>query len=199
MITLMLTCLLYASSGQVKIETRAITNADTCLAVYVERFHGPFLVVVVWSDGKVVWSKDDVRGGSPFFTGNIKPQKVMALIAALNKETVLTDKSLELVNYGPDAAFTSILIKAGKHILRMESWHELEEVGGGVVSTQHGAEPLAGRKIEDVLKEEPLEYQKYRRVWKSIRQRLGALIPSKGKEDKGEVKMLHGVITWVEP
>jgi hypothetical protein len=92
-----------------------------------------------------------------------------------------------------------IVVKTGQHSLEMQSWHELYEAGGITVATSGGLQALEGRTLDTVLKQEPEDYQRYRQTWSSLRKQITDLIPQKGTPTKGHVKMLAGIITWIEP
>jgi hypothetical protein len=204
-LTLIFTCMVCSTHCQVQRGSRPITEAETCLAVHVDDWglfsRSPFskLIVAIWGDGKIVWSKDNIKGGSPYFTGKVSPEQIEALISTITKESVFRDKDLRRAYFGPDSMFTVIEVRAGRHVLKMASWHEMEEAGGDMVATSSGVEPLNGKTVESVLNQEPKKYQKYRRIWTGLRQRISALVPAGGTPDKGDIDLHHGIMTWVEP
>lgn len=58
---------------------RPITQADTVMAVYHEDFGmrawgRPDLIFAAWPDGQVVWSRHRLRGGPPYYVGDVGSQ-----------------------------------------------------------------------------------------------------------------------------
>lgn len=192
-----------ASSNDEQQKGKPITNAQTVFAVYTEDWGlassgTPNLILAVWDDGQLVWSEDRLHGGSPYRTGQIAPKKLTALLSHMEQDGMFADKKLAQSNFGPDSQFTTILLKSGKHQLKMQSWHELFEENGKVVATKSGIVPLNGRRRLDVLQMQPPEYLYYRLVWGAIRASSSRLIPSNGKSVEGRVLMKAGIMSWEE-
>lgn len=64
---------------------RPITEANTILSIYAEDWGRassgtPKLILVVWDDGHVVWSEDQVHGGAPYRPAHIDPGKLTAFL-----------------------------------------------------------------------------------------------------------------------
>ncbi|MEP6754856.1 MAG: hypothetical protein ABJA67_05100, partial [Chthonomonadales bacterium] len=98
----------------------------------------PKALVRIWPDGRIIWSRNGVSGGEPFFEGRANPQKMEEFFHLLQSEQVYSKKNLSRSYYGPDSSFTVIRINDGNLHLKMESWHELSEAGGGGVATSGG-------------------------------------------------------------
>jgi len=184
-------------------QVRPIKTAESILAIYTEDWGlfssgGAKLVVGIWSDGHAVWSKDEVRGGPPYQGGHVAPAKFRDLLSRLKRDGVFADKRLSRAHFGPDSKFTVIYVRSGKQQLNMESWHELYEAGGGLVATSLGLEPLSGRNLEDVLRNEPKDYRNYRATWTRIRYLIWALLPKEGAPVQGVVRMKAGAVSWDE-
>ena len=196
--------LLCACCSQADPGTRPITNANTILAMSTDDW-GLFspgkrqLIVAVWDDGTIIWSKNRLEGGTPYFTGKVDPVKVTDLLTQMEKQGIFTDKNLQRSHWGPDSKFSEILIKYRKKTLNIRSWHELYEAGGKTVATSSGLEPLNGRKIETVLQNEPKEYQDFRSMWSKLRQQITGLIPQKETPAHGKVQMKAGIMSWQQP
>ena len=59
-------------------DAKSITDVESVVAIYTNNWRldassWPQLVVCVWGDGSIVWSDDDVNGGPPYFTSQVKP------------------------------------------------------------------------------------------------------------------------------
>lgn len=182
--------------------SRPITKANTILAIYTEDwglFSGgsPKLIVAVWEDGRVIWSKDTLHGGGALCQGSVAPQKVAALLKQLTVEKQFTDNSYQRSHFGPDSQFTTILVKAKSRKLALSSWHELEE-SEHLIATDVGLEPLGDRKREDVAKQFSPAYKRFRATWSSLRSRILALKPSERAPAVGKVRMRAGIMSWIE-
>src|SRR3990172_2120466 len=148
------------SAGPQADDVRPIDEAETVFAVYtvrdyaVRRLASPprELIFAAWPDGHVVWSENPVEGGPPYRSAHVKPQRVARTGARLENDGLLDDANLSRAYFGPDASFTTILVRSGKRQLAMQSWHELSEANGTTVGTPSGIEALEGRRRADVLK-----------------------------------------------
>ena len=74
----------------------------------------------------------------------------------------------ERSHWGPDASYVKIDIALHGKQIRLESWHPLYESNGRLVATAGGLEALDGRKLEDVIKEQPKSYQQFRATFDRI-------------------------------
>lgn len=127
-------------------------------------------VAKVYSDGRMAWSKNGIRGGEPFQTGRTNPEQIHKLMSSLDKRGAFTDKALTRAWFGPDAQTTIIEIRDGKKTLRMESWHELFELNPKlIVTARGGVETLGDRSREEVQKAQPEDYKRFRAVWDLVR------------------------------
>ena len=156
------------------------------------------IIVCFWSDGLIVWSRNRVRGGKPYYTGRIAPARFTELISGFERDNILSNKKLARSHLGPDSQFTKIEIRSGKRSLTMLSWHELYEDGGRVFASKSGLVRLTAASVKEALKREPLDYQQYRATWDRIRATIDAIIPKPGAKTAGHPQMRHGVLSWVE-
>lgn len=198
-ILLLLTC----HVARAESVSRPITEADAVLAVYAEDWGltsagQPRLILAVWKDGYTVWSEDRVRGGAPYHAGQVVPKRVNTLLANLERDGLFADESLARAHFGPDAKFTTILIRFNKKQIKMCSWHELSEAEGGCVAAAHGLTGLNGQPLFGALKEQPGDYLLFRFVWSEIRARAADLLPSAEKPVSGELVMEYGILSWRE-
>ncbi len=182
-------------------DTKSITEAESVIAIFTNDWRlfgseGPQLIVSIWGDGSVVWSNDHVNGGSPYFTAQLKPNDVSDTLKKLAHLGVFDVPRLKEANFGPDSAFTTILVRTAGKELKMNSWHELSESNGKVVAADHGLSGLEGKKLLPALAEEPAEYLHYRMTWVELRLIAANLIPKSGTKTTGVAKMLHGKLSW---
>lgn len=192
-----------AQAGDQKQELRPISEADTILAVGLEK--GGFVVtppyhqviLCIWPDGFAVWSGDRLNGGAPYFEGAIDPKKVTTLLARFEKDGLFADTKPKL-GFGPDSNFNTILIKSGKNQFKMESWHEVGEESGGWADAAGGLTLLGDRRRHDVLRSQPADYLYCRLVWAETRASLANLLPAASKPSTGAPVKKAGVLSWQE-
>ncbi len=195
---------LTAPAASEEMAARPIEKADSVLAIYPEdwglasRARVPAVILAVWPDGHIVWSKDHLKGGPPYFAGQIDREIVTSLILRLEQDGAFADKSFNNPNFGPDSEFTTLLVRSGKKESRMQSWHEVAEATGGAVAGSHGVSGLGGQRRFEALRKEPAEYLYYRFVWSETRGRLFDLIPNEGKRVSGKIVTAKGSVSWVK-
>jgi len=182
---------------------RPITGAPEVLAVYAEDWGldsagQPGLITAIWGDGYAVWSEHQVKGGGPFFHGQISKERVSLLLRRLQSDGLFADARLAYVNFGPDSRFTTMLVQTSGKTLKMQSWHEYAEARGGLIASSSGLEPLEGSARLAALKRQPADYLYYRAVWAELRAAIQGLLPARGTAVSGDTRMLHGVLTWGE-
>ena len=196
-------CLLLAGGAQTAEQAiRPITDAETLLAIYTEdwRLHssGPHkLIVVVWDDGRILWSDDLLNGGPPYRGAQIDASRLTVLLGHLDEEGLFDIDDLTHARFGPDSEFTTILLKSSGKQLEMRSWHELVEDGRRGIARKIGVVANERPRFQ-VLEEEPQDYLFYRFVWAEIRARALALIPTSGDLFEGEVIMKSRNLSWQE-
>ncbi len=183
---------------------RPISDSDSVLAVYREDWGlassgAPAIILAAWPDGYIIWSGDRLEGGPPYRAGHIDPEGVAALLARFDQDGLFADERLNAGHFGPDSQFTTVFIKSGKKQVRMCSWHELYEKGGGLVADHHGVSTLDGRHKLDVLRKAPADYLFFRFVWSETRSTLADLIPVESKAIGGKPVMKAGKFSWQEP
>jgi hypothetical protein len=155
----------------------------------------PQIIVAVWKDGRIIWSREPVRGGGPYREGKVEPGKVQKALDDLEKRGIFKDRSLRRLHFGPDADFTAIVVADSKRWLDMGSWHELFEESPKMVATDHGVEALEGRDRAKVLTSQPESYRNYRKAWSDAKATLLGLIPPEGK-DAGKLRFRY---RWLKP
>ena len=137
---------------------------------------GPLLQV--WPDGRIAWSGDTIRGGSPVRTGTIDPAAVNSAIQDI-RGLLRGEPWTAEVRAGPDADVTTVRVRDGDTLLvDVGSWHERFEADPRLVVTAAGVEPLNGRSREAVLAQQPAEYRLFRQRWDAVLGRLRGLVPA---------------------
>lgn len=181
--------------------SRPISQADAVMAVYPEWIsigpsREPKILFVAWPDGRVVWSRDRLFGGPPYLQSNVDPELVVATLARFQYEGLFDCDNLSGCYAGPDAPYTTILLRYRSKRLEMSSAHEPAEAKGGVV-TSHGS---GGHYLTLVqaLEQEPAEYLHFRLFWSEIRRRLDELIPTSGLATIGRPQGINP-LSWWEP
>ena len=174
----------------------AETNPPTVVIYHTRAGHAvsartnvfaPQIAVALWNDGTVVWSESADKNGPPFKQGKFARNKLAALLNTLERDGVFNDRALGRARFGPDSSFTTMTINDGKRQLTMRSWHEDFEQNSNSVATANGIESLGKRKQEEVLREQPEDYRRFRQTWSEIRQGVGAMIPENGQLYQGEI------------
>ena len=189
----------YASAAS---PSRPVTEADTVLAVYTQDWglgssQGTKLILAAWPDGYVVWSQDRIEGGPPYFAGSVAPRLLSGGLSRAVRDGVFADKSLGNPCFGPDAKFTTILLRQSGKQLRMDSWHEVSEQSGKLFASSCALTALSRPRLE-AMREEPPRFLYYRVVWSELRAFASSLIPATSRPVAGDVGMKAGVIVWTE-
>lgn len=141
----------------------------------------PKIVVGIWPDGRIIWSRDSIRGGPPYLSATIPNVRLAELLGSIEAQHLFGDRYLSQGQFGPDSAFTTIWVQADGRRLKMRSWHELYETNPKVVALSNGLTALGGRTREDALRADKKDYQRYRSVWANLRKQISTLIPSEGE------------------
>ena len=63
------------------------------------------ILVAVWPDGMMIWSKDQVKGGPPFLTAKVDAAKIHEFLTHLEKEQAFKKDADFLVQLGPDSSY----------------------------------------------------------------------------------------------
>jgi len=185
--------------------TRPITDADSLIDIYWNDWghfasKGSTIILLAWPDGHIIWSGDRLKGGAPYFTGDIDPKKVATLLARFDKDGLFADEKLSHLDRAIHSQFITVFIKSGKKKVEMQSWHELMEGTYDVVADQRGVtSDLEGRRRLDVLRKAPADYLFYRFVWAETRTKVSDLIPVERSVSAGKLVIRAGVLSWKEP
>jgi hypothetical protein len=184
---------------------RPITEADSVIALYWDDWghfasEGRRIILAAWPDGYIIWSGDRLKGGAPYFAGQIEPKKFATLLARFDKDGLFADEKLTHLDRAIHSQFITVFIKSGKKKVEMQSCHELMEGAYDVVADQRGVtSDLEGRRRLDVLRKAPADYLFYRFVWAETRAKVSDLIPVERSASADMPVMRAGVLTWKEP
>jgi hypothetical protein len=82
------------------------------------------LITGVWSDGTVIASADRETGGPPYHAAKVEPERVTALLKALDALKFFTDPDLRARanRYPPDASHTGVGAVFGEQRQRLALW-----------------------------------------------------------------------------
>jgi hypothetical protein len=165
---------------------RPITSATCVFAIYTEDWsyvpqHDSSLIFGLWSDGHVVWSLDQVRGGPPYRGGRVGSRDLRRFFADLEHAGMFDEKKVPRSWVPVDSDFTSILSRWKGRQLLLRSRHELE-----------------AETSEEMSADETPEFRHFRDTWENLRKRSALLIPANSVPVQGELVQFHGGITWHE-
>lgn len=146
---------------------------------------GPRFLTVAWSDGRIVWARDQESGGAPYLTARIEPGRITELLKQFDERGVFKKPGLRRSWFGPDSSSHAICLSSGNQQTRLATWHELFERNPNLVVINGGVGSLNGRKREEVIRGDTKEFQEFRRVWSDLRAAITALIPADGEPYSG--------------
>ncbi len=138
------------------------------------------ILVAAWVDGRVVWSHDLRRGGSPYFTGKIDRQKVLDVYRVLEEETSGTE--LELTSYTiPDARslVIAILSRDGETGISWQSSHPGFEDNKKLIYSSLGVSSAESFNENAPLTEDEIAFRNFRRNFDHMKATILALPPAK--------------------
>ena len=183
-------------SDDVPPTVRPISEADAVVAMYTQDWRllssgRCELILAIWGDGHVVWSKDLRRGGSPYFSGELDRNRLSSLLVHLRNDRVFSNGALSRPYIEVDHRFTTLLVRDGQAVLQMHSRHEFDENG-------EDAAAINDRVTSPVPRAQSAQYLHFRRVWSEIRQCASGLIPDKRVPTDGRLLVRGGVVSWLE-
>lgn len=135
------------------------------------------IIVVLWQDGRLIWSQNDLCGGPVYYEGKIATTAVAEFLdnlATLQGVFQGTEFWYFQAHYEPP--WTIMSFNHGRHTFQVITAHEHIEHGKDRVSTRRGIRYLKkGESKEAVLAEQPLGYRQCRSAWETIRDSARAL------------------------
>jgi len=174
-------------AAETKAPALVIYTIASVPVVVSSNYIGRQVNAALWSDGKIVWSESRTSAGPLYKEGRFPPEKLAALLDKLEHKGAFSDEALKRAWLGPDSSFTVIAINDGQRHLTMRSWHEGFEQRTNLVATANGIESLGEKKREDVLREQPEDYRRFRETWSEIRQAVAAIVPENGEPYQGQI------------
>jgi len=129
------------------------------------------IVVVLWKNGRVIWSRNDCCGGPVYYEGKIATNIVEKFMSELaSQQGVFQGSFSEYFQARYEPPWTVISVNNGTQALQVISAHEFIEQGNDRVCTMEGIRLLKkGESKSAVLAEQPLGYRQCRSAWETIR------------------------------
>jgi hypothetical protein len=151
------------------------------------------LILAVWGDGHAVWSKDSRKGGKPYFSGEVDRNHLSTLMSRLARDGVFADKRLSGSNLfmGFDCRFTTLLVRNGQAVLKMQSRYDFEESGETAAAADD-------RTAVQVPRGESSDRLFFRRIWIEVRKGASGLMPDKRVTTDGSLLVQSGEVFWLE-
>lgn len=170
--------LIFLSLIFVRIESQAdvaVSHANSVFAIYKEDWRltaagTPRLVLVLWANDRIIWSENQVEGGPPYRSAQLRAGTFRRFVSMLQREGRFSEKELRQPHIAWDSAFTTVLARHNGREILMRFGIE-------------AASPTA-------------KYLHFRSVWDRIRRQAEALIPREGAIVRGEMMSDHGTIFW---
>jgi hypothetical protein len=141
---------------------------------------GPHYLTIAWSDGRIVWARDQQSGGPPYLTAQIEPSRVQQLLKQFAERGVFEKSGLRHSWLGPDSSYQAIWLSSGDDHVQLRTWHELFERNPNVVVINGGVTSLDGRSREEVIGNDTKAFREFRAVWSDLRAAVSGLIPPDG-------------------
>ena len=129
------------------------------------------IVVVLWENGRVIWSRNDRWGGPPYYEGKIATNIVEVFVSELAaQQSVFQGSFSEYFQARYEPPWTVISVNSGAQALQVISAHEFIEQRNDRVCTMEGIRLLKKKESKSaVLAEQPLGYRQCRAAWETIR------------------------------
>ncbi len=165
----------------------AVTGVPASVVVYLEATHlpswnsdWPRLILAIWSDGRVVCSRDTIQGGEPYVAGSSDAKDVQALIGRLTSHAVSANVKPRTRYCGPSYPSTHIFFRTGDgHMFEIDSWHEYQEHDSQrVFNGKVWVSLNAGQTINEILAGADDRYVSFRSLWVLLRQNVDAMVPA---------------------
>ena len=180
---------------------RPISLAKGVIAIWfvdaglVPQRQGPQLILAAWPDGRVVWSNDRVKGGTPYRQGQIDPKQITGLLKRFERDGLFVEKSVNQGKITIDGHFVTILVRNGNHKVELMSSHDVGEAPEPDGDKQKDAPVVRERRL-NVIRELPPDELMFRFVWADTRLRMTELLPSESTVSTGRPIMKSGIMSW---
>ncbi len=177
---------------------RGISRAENVLALLA---HGssspPFarLMFAAFDDGTIIWARNRILGGAPYFTANLGCGPVARVLDRLESDGLFSD--LHLVGGAvPGSECSCFVVHKDGNSFEFESCHEQFEESGVCLAEHDAITPVGNRQRFDVLARQPHGYIFSRMIWLELRRIIESLIPDTGHLCDGGLEMLGGEFCW---
>jgi hypothetical protein len=169
---------------------RPIAYAHTVLAVDRENLglwsaYPTVIMLAAWTDGHIVWSRDRLWGGPPYYAGRVDPRAITATLMRFDADGIFAEPHLSPGTVKSTSRLTNIQLRFGTRALEMTTDHELS------------GEFHSGPRVESLARMSA-EYLVFRLLWSETRRTIDALIPPSGEPTTGE-PIKRGRLSWYEP
>lgn len=154
-------------------------------AVFIQHFEkggpaDPQVVVALWQDGTVVWSRDRLRGGRPYGSATVARDRIARIVADAAERGRLTEGNVFWQYVATSSPVKTVFVRYHGRFLYMSSCHEWAEADSGIVATARGLEPLDGRERREVLASQPPEFRERRVMWERVKATVEEAMPEAG-------------------
>lgn len=184
--------LLFCATDDATAQIREISKSDGAFVIYNENWQlwhhrdsvtkatqtegAPNLIFVLWNDGKVIWSRDEVTGGPPYLTGNVNPETIGKLIGKLKNRSYFWTDKVRLERFNPHDYCTAIRVitEGEKSIIRYDL--ELRDLLDSSDIRQN-FRALKAKTNEELL---------FQNSWFWLRLQTRRLLPSEFKKTTGQ-------------
>ena len=109
-----------------------ITKSDKVIAITAENFglgarETKKLILALWEDGRIVWSRDKLNGGPPYYTALLPPDTLDSLLSKWEIAGIFSDKSVQGGDMWIDFRQTHIFIKSEAKTYSSRSVYEIQK------------------------------------------------------------------------
>jgi hypothetical protein len=152
------------------------------------------IITLIWPNGRILWSRDGLRGGPPYYEDTLQQQEEEGLVATLRELGVFEDPSLTGVSGELEQSFVVISgIHGGKGFC-MASGHEFEQASVRHVQTTSGIGETRDARAQGPSVKEAVADTRYGDIWVSIRSRVRRL------SDRPGMKVdFDYAVAWTNP
>lgn len=148
---------------------------------------GVSALVVVWADGKVLWSKNRVSGGPPYFRGCVPCELVTHVIARVERPEA--GVKFVYIPYRPGGCMVRIAVdtpsKAFSTFSQHELFHDTFNSGGDALTEKSESLEVTGDSA----------IRQFRENWRNTKECILSVIPAQGER----IGNVHFVLRWSAP
>ena len=140
------------------------------------------IILALDKDGTMIYSKDFVRGGAPYYLTKVSSSQIGQVLEKLETLDVFTASSI--TNTRPlliDAPENIIYVTDGQHRMEMRSHHDVLEANNkNIVVTSKGLKILKNENKDEIIMNDDSDYFEYRALWSELKNSFTSLIPQQG-------------------